>query len=627
MELAKGAWKILMAVKDGLVLLLLILFFAGLYGVLSATPNSASVKEGALLLDIDGVITEQPAEIDWRTYITEGGGTVREYRTSDIVRALETARDDERVKAVVLDLDFFLGGGQTSLSAVGDALDAFKKSGKPVYSFASFYGDDAYQLAAHASEIWVDPMGGAVFAGPGGNQLYYKDLIDRLGLTANIYRVGTYKSFVEPYIRSDQSPEAKEALKAVYDVLWQSWQADVAKARPKAKIADFIANPAEMVAANQGDLVKLAKQSGLIDKVGLRADFERHVAKVAGVDEDMAPDSYKAIALADWTAGHPPETADGRVGVITVAGDIISGDAGPGTAASGRIAAEIYGTLEDNPPDAMVVRVDSPGGSAFASEEIRAALLAVRKAGIPVVISMGDVAASGGYWVATGGDVIFAEPDTITGSIGIFAILPSAEKALVKWGVGADGVKTTALSGEPDFAKGPGTAFNAILQSNIEHNYRQFLSRVASARKKTPEQVDSVAQGRVWDGGTARQLGLVDRLGGLDEAAAEAAKRAGLAKDGYAVEFIETPAEFPGFISGLLMADVRSQANYEQSARGLIGWSARQQQSVIANALANMERIFGEADIQAYCLECPAKFAAPSPRTWAATLAAYFGAR
>ena len=601
MQFARAAWKFLVAIKDGMVLIAMLLFFGALYALLSVQPNSAAIRDGALLLDLNGVIVEEPAAPTLEDFLaSNSAGSPREFRLRDVVHAIDATVDDDRVKAIVLDLSSFAGGGQTSLTDIGEALARAKKAGKPVYAFASFYSDDSYQLAAHATEIWMDPMGGIIFAGPGGNRLYYKGLIDRLGVTAHIYRVGTYKSAVEPYIRADQSPAAREASEALYGVLWDSWLSEVKKVRPQAEIKPFADDPGTFAMAAGGDLAKVAVEQKLIDKLGDKTAFDRFVASKVGTDETPSPDSFKSIDYDDFIAANPLDTSGSPIGVITIAGEIIGGDTGPGMAASGRIAELIYTALDEDEIKALVVRVDSPGGSAFASEEIRLALLEARKKKLPVVVSMGDVAASGGYWVATAGDHIFAEPETITGSIGVFAILPSFEKALAKWGVTADGVQTTPLSGEPNFVGGFSEDLNVILQSGVENSYRDFVTLVAKARGKTPTQVDAIGQGRVWDGGTARQLGLVDGFGGMQDALAEAAKRAGLAEGDYHPKYLDPQSRF----SWLPFEGIPFVRTEKAPVTGAIGWAAQRQRAIFGQAVATAQALLVREDVQALCLEC-----------------------
>jgi protease-4 len=514
MAFMKGVWRFLVAIKDGLALLFLLVFFGILYALLSAGPNPGAVRDGALLVELDGFVSEQPAAIDPVAALLSQRAPMREYRQRDLSRSLDLAVKDERIKAVVLDLDRFMGGGQSSLAALGERIDAVRKAGKPVYAFATAYSDDGYQLAAHASEIWVDPLGGVLPTGPGGSRTYYKGLFDQLGIKAHIYRVGTFKSAVEPYMRADQSPEAEVAMKALYDEVWEQWRTEVARARPKAKLDALLADAPAAVEAAKGDLAQLALANGLVDRLGDRVAFGKYVAAKVGEGRDEAVGSFAETRPAALLAAHGPSRDGPPIGVVTISGEIIDGEGGPGVAAGDSVSELIYGALKNDELKALVVRVDSPGGSVMASEKIRLAIAEAKRRKIPVVVSMANLAASGGYWISTPADTIFAEPSTITGSIGIFGVLPSAREALAKWGVTTDGVRTTQLSGEPDVLGGISPEFDRLAQATVEKGYRDFLTRVATSRKKTVEQVDAVGQGRVWAGGTARQLGLVDRLGG-----------------------------------------------------------------------------------------------------------------
>jgi protease-4 len=620
MGFVKGAWKVLVAIKDGLVLIAMLLFFGLILAALSWRPNPAAMTDGALLVKLDGVIVEEPENIDPFATILGGQAPLKQYRERDLIRAIDTAATDDRIKVIVLDLASFMGGGQVSLEQVGEAIGRAKAKGKPVLSFATFYSDAAYMLAAHGSEIWVDPMGGSAFTGPGGTRLYYKDALDRFKVTAHVYRVGTFKSAVEPYLRSDQSPEAEQALLAVYRPIWENWQAVVKKARPQADIAGLIADPAGAVTAANGDLVKIATERKIVDKVGDRTTFGKRVAKLAGADEDEGPGAFKHTSLKDWVAANPAKTGGDEVQVVTIAGTIVDGEAGPGTAGGDRIEKLLHDGLKRDKVKALVVRVDSPGGSAFASEQIRRAIEEYRARKIPVIVSMGNVAASGGYWVSTAGDAIFAEPSTITGSIGIFAVLPSFERALAEYGVKADGVATTPLSGQPDVFGGFNSTVDTFIQGTIEHDYRRFLALVGKARGMSVDQVDNIAQGRVWDGGTARQIKLVDRFGSIDDAIAEAAKRAKLGKDSYSVKYLETePDPFEQFVSGMF-----APAEEEKQATGLVARLAWQQRAALGQVLGDLNVLGGAQGVQAWCLECsgalPPRHIAKADAGWLATL-------
>jgi protease-4 len=607
MTFLRVSWKIIVGLKDLLVLLLLLLFFAVLFAALNASPNPGIVRDGALLLKLDGVVSEQPAEIDPLTTLTSAAAPVGEIRQRDIVRSLKLAEKDKRIKAVVLDMDRFLGGGQASLSAIGDSLDAVKKAGKPVYAFATAYTDDSYQLAAHATQIWMDPLGGTILTGPGGTQPYYKGLLDRLGVKANVYRVGTFKSAVEPYTRNDQSPEAKAALKAVYDEIWGQWKADVAKARPQAQIEPLLTDPAGAVEGAKGNFSELALTSKLVDRLGDRIAFGKFIAGKYGADDKKTTGGFSATPMDALLANYGPPNAGKQIGVVTIAGTITDGEAGPGTAAGDTVSKLIYDALDQKDLKALVVRVDSPGGSVTASEKIRLAIAAAKAKKIPVIVSMANLAASGGYWISLPADVIFAEPSTITGSIGIFGVIPSAEAGLAKIGVNADGVKTTPLSGEPDVLGGFSPEFDRVAQSAIENGYRDFVTRVATARKKTPSQVDAIGQGRVWAGGTARQIGLVDRYGGMNEALAEAARRAGLKADGWHAVYIEPQPSFAGTLLGGLMPKRTTVA----APMDIFAHAAWQQQLFLQRVAADLEMLIGIKGAQVRCLEC-ADFGVPA---------------
>lgn len=600
MAFMKGVWRFLVGIKDGLALLFLLVFFGLLYALLSAAPNPGAVRDGALLIELDGFVSEQPAAIDPVAALMSQRAPMREYRQRDISRALELAVKDDRIKAVVLDLDRFMGGGQTSLTALGERIDAVRKAGKPIFAFATAYSDDGYQLAAHASEIWVDPLGGVLPTGPGGSRTYYKGLFDQLGIKTHIYRVGTFKSAVEPYMRADQSPEAEQAMKALYDEVWEQWRNDVAKARPKAKLDALLADAPAAVEAAKGDLAQLSLANGLVDKLGDRVAFGKYVAAKVGEGREEKIGSFAETRPAALLAAHSPSRDGSPVGVITVAGEIIDGEGGPGVAAGDSVSELIYDALKNVEIKALVVRVDSPGGSVTASEKIRLALAEAKKRKIPVVVSMANLAASGGYWISMPADTIFAEPSTITGSIGIFGVLPSGKEALAKWGVTTDGVRTTPLSGEPDVLGGISPEFDRLAQSTVEKGYRDFLTRVAASRKKTVEQVDAIGQGRVWAGGTARQLGLVDRLGGLDDALVEAARLAKLDRGDWHPLYIEPTPDFASTLLGGFMPEP-AQAHVPTD---LFGRAAFEQQLVFDRIAADLRLLSGVQGAQVRCLEC-----------------------
>jgi len=595
MKFVRAIWKLLVGIKDALVLIVMLLFFGTLYAGLSARP--APVREGVLDLALKGSVVEQPSRVEYSDVI--GGNRAREYRLRDLVAALDAAKDDSRVKAVALDLDGFAGGGQTGIADVADAVRRVRSAGKPVVAYAVGYTDDSYQLASAASEIWLNPLGGVLITGPGGSNLYYRGLLDKLGVTANVYRVGTYKSAVEPFIRNDMSPEAKQNYMALDQAELESWRQLVKQARSNADVDSFLRDMPGAVQAAGGDMAQAALRARLVDKVGDRSAFEARLAELGGTDSGQLG-GFRRIKLGSYFYDKIEKEPKGPIGIVTIAGMIVDGNAGPGSAGGDTIAQAIEKGLQDKAVKALVVRVDSPGGSVLASERIRQALLKAKANKVPVVVSMGNVAASGGYWVSTPADFIYAEPSTITGSIGGFGVLPSFQGTLKKLGVGADGVKSTPLAGEPDLFKGPSPEVNTLIQTGVESMYRRFLGIVAASRHKTPQQVDQIAQGRVWDGGTAHQIGLVDGFGGMQEAIAKAAQLANLGSE-RGVRYLEPKRSLKDeILESLALKDDDEVPNTDAFA--VMAGNPRLQ---IAEALSEVRSILSGPSIQARCLECP----------------------
>ena len=625
MSFARKVWHLIVAVKDGLSLVFLLLFFFAIYAVLTARPSPAAVREGALLLALDGTIVEEKSEISLLQALMAQEAPAGEYDVQDLVRAIDAAATDDRIKAVVLDLSRFVGGGQVHIEEVGAALDRVRAAKKPVLAWAVAYADDGVLLASHASEVWVDPLGGAIVVGPGGNHLYYGELLKNLDVNARVYKVGTYKSAVEPYIRDDMSEPARENYRQLYGAMWSQWQDNVKKARPKANLALVTGDPVGWFKAAGSDAATAAKNAGLVDRLGDRVAFGKRVAALAGEDRwDKTPGAYAKTELDSWLADNEPDDSGKSIGVVTIAGEIVDGDAGPGSAGGDRIAKVLDDALDDDLAG-LVVRVDSPGGSVLASEEIRRAILRHKAKGIPVAVSMGNLAASGGYWVSTPAQRIFAEPDTITGSIGIFAVVPTFENAAAKWGLHSDGVKTGPLSGQPDLIAGLPPEADALMQGYVENGYGDFVTRVAQSRKMTPAQVDAVGQGRVWDGGTARQIGLIDQYGGLDDALEWVAKQAKLGEGEWHAEFLgEKGRTTDTLLRRLLIGDSEARG----PASDLFAVLAGRQQDLFGRIAADAERLTKVQGMQAYCIECAASV---QPRRsgplsgWISWLLSYLG--
>lgn len=610
MSFAGKVWRLLVGIKDALALLFLLLFFWAVFMVLVSRPSPGAVREGALLLQLEGSVVEEVAPIDPLNVLLSSAVPTRQYAARDIVRAIDEAAKDDRIKALALDLSTFLGGGQVHLQEIGEALDRFRQSDKPVLAYAVAYSDDSMMLAAHASEVWVDPMGGTAIAGPGGERIYYAGLLERLGVNAHVYRVGTYKSAVEPYLLNEMSPEARENYQQLYGALWQEWQANVRRARPQAEIRRVTGDIEAWLAASDGDLARAALGAGLADKIGTRVAWGERVAEIAGDDDwDETPGAFAKTEFDPWLAEIEPDEPGAKIGVITVAGEISDGMAGPGEAGGERIGKLLDDALDDD-LKALVVRVDSPGGTVTGSEAIRRAILRHKANDIPIVVSMANVAASGGYWISTPAERIFAEPETITGSIGIFGVLPTFETALAEWGVTTDGVKTTPLSGQPDLLAGLTPETEAILQATVASGYERFLTLVAQSRKISRERADELGQGRVWDGGAARQLGLVDQFGGLDDALAYAAERAGLEEGDWHAEYLGADEDRYAPLLRRIMRD-DSQA----SGGDMFALFARRESELTARVLADLQGLLEVRGAQARCLECPGPAAMPLATT------------
>ncbi len=625
MTIARTAWRFLVGVKDLLVLLLLLLFFGVLWSALSNRSTISVPGGSALVLSLDGAIVDQASEQS-PLQLASGGQIGGQTQTRDIIRAIDTARGDSRIKTIVLDLDTFVGAGEANLQSIGTSLQRFRAAGKPVYAYATAYTDEGYYLAAQANQIWVNPLGGVVLTGPGGANLYFKKALDKLDVDVNVFRVGTYKAAVEPFTRTESSPEAKAAEQALVDSLWKTYVADVRRARPAVDINAFLAGLPKTLADNNGDQAHTAIAGKLVDVIGTRTAFDAAIAKLVGDGDNKAWGNFNGIPLDDYLRASSGlvSSSGPAVGVIYVTGNIIDGEAPRGQAGGTTISRAIAKALEKNKDiKALVVRVDSGGGSVLASEQIRQALLDAKAQGLPLVASFGPVAASGGYWLSTAADEIYAEPSTITGSIGVFAIIPSFNRSLAELGIGVDGVKSTPYSGEPDVLRGLSPQTKVMLQTSVEDIYRRFTGIVAQSRKLPVAEVDRIGQGRVWAGTTALQLKLVDGMGGLDVAVRAAARRAGLKGDVRTVD-IERPQSF---LFRSVAALIGGGDDSQQASRDPFAKLAARSRLQLFSALGDAGAMAQGPTMQAACLECatlgsPRMAAAQQGGSWLAKAAA-----
>ncbi|MFQ5533843.1 MAG: signal peptide peptidase SppA [Sphingomonadales bacterium] len=568
-----GFWRGLRAIQRfvGTLLFLIVVIAVVSFMLRDTRPR---VPDGAaLVLNLNGVLVEQKRESEPAELL--GGeladGQPPQILLRHVVDAIDYARNDDRIKALVLSLDGFGGGrgfagGPSKLHRVGLALTAFKESGKPIVAVGDSYDQNQYFLAAHADTLLMHPFGAVFLEGYGRFRLYYKSLLNKLKVTANVFRVGNYKSAVEPYIRDGMSPAAREANAAFLGDLWNHYLADVEAARgvPTGTVTAYIENMTEVVRAAGGDLGKAALDAGFVDGLKNRGEQRAFLVDLVGEDDDS--DSYRKIGYKRYLRAVRDEAPPGgdRIAVVVASGAIVDGDAPAGVSGGDTIARLIRRAREDDGIKAIVLRVDSGGGSAFASEVIRNELVAARTAGKPVVASMGSVAASGGYWISASADEIWAAPMTVTGSIGIYGFLPTFEKSLDFLGVHSDGVGTTSLSGAAAATRQLSPAIADVIQQSIEEGYERFITLVAQARGKTPKEIDAIGQGRVWSGATAHELGLIDKLGYLEDAVGAAAALASI--EDYEIDYIEEPPSFLQLAFEELLDDARLALGIERPA-------------------------------------------------------------
>lgn len=548
-SLIRKIWNGIRAVQSFTLTVLFLLVVALIIASLMKDNTPTMPNAGVLVLNLNGVLVEQTREEEPEIALLQrDSAQPREILMRQLISALKKATDDGRIKGAILALHDFRGGAPSKLHRLGRALDAFRKSGKKVIATSDSYGQAAYLLAAHSDKILLHPMGSVMLTGYGRFRLYYKALLDKLNITAHVFRVGTFKSAIEPYIRDDMSPAARRANEAFLGDLWQAWLDDVTVARQLAPgaLTAYIDNAADVLRAANGDTATAALDAGLVDAVMSRIE-QRAYLKDAFVDKSggggpsakPANIAYGTYLQATGKAG----AASGNViAVIVARGSIVDGKAPRGVIGGDTFATLIRQARQDKSVKALVLRVDSGGGSAFASEVIRRELAAAQAAGKPVVASMASVAASGGYWISASADEIWAAPTTITGSIGIFGFVPTFEKSLGAVGIHSDGLGTTPLSGAADLTRGIQPVMADLIQQSIENGYRRFITLVSTARHKTPAEVDAIAQGRVWSGQKALDLGLVDHLGTLDDAIEAAADRAGV--DGWRTVYVEKQASY-----------------------------------------------------------------------------------
>ncbi|EIL5367013.1 signal peptide peptidase SppA [Salmonella enterica subsp. enterica serovar Infantis] len=530
----KWTWRVLNFVREmvlNLFFIFLVLVGVGIWMQIGNGSNSEQTARGALLLDISGVIVDKPSTNHrlgalGRQLFGASSDRLQENSLFDIVNAIRQAKDDRNITGIVLDLKNFTGADQPSMRYIGKALREFRDSGKPVFAVGENYSQGQYYLASFANKIWLSPQGQVDLHGFATNGLYYKTLLDKLKVSTHVFRVGTYKSAVEPFIRDDMSPAAREADSRWIGELWQNYLNTVSANRQISPQQLFPGAQAiiDGLTSVGGDTAKYALDHKLVDALASSADVEKSLTKQFGWSK--TENNYRAISYYDYSLKTPADNG-GTIAVIFANGAIMDGEETPGNVGGDTTASQIRDTRLDPKVKAIVLRVNSPGGSVNASEVIRAELAAARAAGKPVVVSMGGMAASGGYWISTPANYIVASPSTLTGSIGIFGVINTVENSLSSIGVHSDGVSTSPLA-DISMTKALSPEVQQMMQLSIEYGYKRFITLVADARKRTPEQIDKIAQGHVWTGEDAKANGLVDSLGDFDDAVAKAAELAKL---------------------------------------------------------------------------------------------------
>ena len=599
--------KTLTAIRHLFTITVVILLISGLSQIASNGVQPIP-EEGALYLAPSGVLVDQKTLVDPIEQLVYQNTAPEETLVRDIVDAVNYAQEDDRITHIILDTDYMSGASLSKLQEVGSALKRFKDSGKPIIAVADNYDQNQYFLAAHADTIMLNPLGSTFITGLSSYRSYFKEALDKLNITVNIFRVGQYKSAVEPLMRNSMSNQVKEEAKLLLDDLWQFYTTEVETLRKldNGAINYYVDNSPNLLKASSGDASLMAKDFGLVDSLVSRSEIRDYLnTEIPGEDGE-----YTSIDMGNYLANKRIEdttlnnTMD-RVAVITASGAIMDGQQPEGSI-GGDTLANIFNELKNEDTiKAVVLRIDSGGGSAFASEIIRDAIRRVQDAGLPVVVSMSSVAASGGYWIAAEADSILALPTTITGSIGVFGIIPTIDQSLAKLGVYSDGVGTSTFAGMMNIDRPLNEQVKQVIQLSVDDIYARFLTLVAKGRHSTTEEIHKIAQGRVWTGNQALENGLIDQLGDLDDAISVAAELADL--DDYQIDFRRKQMDpFEAFISQLnanikpILARLGGQSHQSPSSTDFIRAYAEK----FAEPLLQLQQLNDPKGIYLYCEKC-----------------------
>ncbi len=601
----RAIWNGITWIRLALSNILFLVLIAVIYFVYFGGTAEPLPERAALLLNIMGTVVDEKSQAQPLALVGEPSPANHEVLLRDVIDAIEYARDDPAITSIVLELDELVYVGISKTQEIVQALAAFKASGKPVIAVGDFFSQDQYLLASHADTIFIHPYGGVALEGFSSYRNYYREALAKLSVNMHVFKAGEHKSVAEPYLRDDMSPGEKEITERWLQVLWGQYTAAVEAQRelPSGSINDYVNNYAGLLAGQGGDTALLAREAGLVDEILSRTEANDQLVKLVGASNDEG--LYEAMLFESYVSRKRPVSLTGmsgeRVAVITAAGSILPGDQPPGTIGGDSLARLIKSTAEAEGVAAIVLRVNSGGGSVFASEVIRQQLLQTRTQGIPVLVSMGAVAASGGYYIAAEVDEIWATPATLTGSIGVFAAFPTFEALMERVGVSTDGVGTTDLAGSLRVDRPLNPEVADALRSGVKYTYERFVGLVAEGRDMSPEQVDTLAQGRVWSAPDALERGLLDGLGTLEDTIAAAAARAGLVDPG--VEYVAQPLS-PGELLLRQLAD-RAGVLPGASSTGAVATLARLF-APVTEAASELAGLTDPRHLYMRCLSCTA---------------------
>lgn len=610
LRLIKFCWKLLGFFRD-LVMNVVFLFFVLLVvSIVSLSSGGKKVTplegEGALLLNLDGYLADNREEsLRWQDALKEINRqrVSSKISTFDVVYAVEQAKNDPQIKGLVLDLNYFEGGDLPAMNYIGKALNDFKAAGKPVLAYSDNYSQGQYYLASFANEIYLNRIGQVGIQGLAQENLYFKEMLDKLAITPHIFRVGTYKSAVEPFLRNDMSEEAKSNMQRWLGGMWHNYVQMVSQNR-EIKAENVLPNAKQYLVelkALNGDSTAYAQKRGLVTAVVTRLELDQKLTALFGKNVENQPN---LIGFDDYLRQYPDRLSENqapnKIAVVNVEGAIIDGDSDEDDVGGDTVARLLRQAYNDNAVKAVVLRVNSPGGSAFASEMIRQETENLQKIGKPVVVSMGAMAASGGYWISSTADYIVADKNTITGSIGIFAMFPTFENAIKQVGIHADGAKTSEMASTSAFSA-LSKPVQDIYQTEIEHGYDQFLNVVSRGRQLSKAKVDKIAQGQVWLGQDAYKQGLVDELGDLDTAIHKAEEIVNQRQDTAVENFgVEWFVEEDNSLLGTLLRDTKKGA--QLSLTNWLGLPAPVQQ--LQKELHLLTKFNDPKGQYLYCLNC-----------------------